>query len=75
MKWSISAVHIKGTFNVIADQLSRNTVISTEWALPSQVFRREVLQYEPKLQVDLFAISLNHQLDTSPLAQIKTQVW
>ena len=30
LKWAITAVHIRGMFNVIADQLSRNTVISTE---------------------------------------------
>ena len=62
MKWTISAVHIQGSFNVIADQLSRNTTISTEWSLPKQVFKQEVLRHEPRLEVDLFATSLNHQL-------------
>ena len=62
LKWIIAAVHIKGTFNVLADQLSCNTVISTEWSLPAQVFRQQVLIHEPRLQVDLFATSLNHQL-------------
>ena len=62
MKWTISAAHIKGSFNVVADQLSRNTTISTEWSLPRQVFKREVLRHEPRLEVDLFATSLNHQL-------------
>ena len=62
MKWTISAAHIKGSFNVVADQLSRNTTISTEWSLPKQVFKQEVLRHEPRLEVDLFATSLNHQL-------------
>ena len=62
MKWTVSAAHIKGSFNVVADQLSRNTTISTEWSLPRQVFKKEVLRHEPRLEVDLFATSLNHQL-------------
>ena len=64
MNWTLSVVHIKGTFNVLADQLSRNTAISTEWSLPKEVFRREVLALEPRLEVDLFATNLNHQLET-----------
>ena len=30
LKWTITAVHTAGMFNMIADQLSRNTTISTE---------------------------------------------
>ena len=63
MNWTLSVVHIKGTFNVLADQLSRNTTISTEWSLPKEVFRQEVLALEPRLEIDLFATSLNHQLE------------
>ena len=63
MKWTLSAAHIKGTFNVVEDQLSRNTIITTEWSLPKSVFKQEVLKFEPRLEVDLFAMSLNHQLE------------
>ena len=75
MKWTLSAVHIKGTFNVVADQLSRNTTITTEWSLPKGVFRQEVLKLEPRLEVDLFATSLNHQLEqyVSPCPDIKAK--
>ena len=62
MNWTISVAHIKGTFNVLADQLSRGTVISTEWSLPAQAFKQQVLIHEPRAQVDLFTTSLNHKL-------------
>ena len=62
MNWSISVAHIGGTFNVLADQLSRDQLISTEWSIPKQLFREQILIHEPSLQVDLFATSLNHKL-------------
>ena len=62
--WTLLISHIQGKFNIIADQLSRGTTISTEWALPPRVFRRIILKMNSKLQVDLFATSLNHQLKT-----------
>ena len=62
MNWSISVAHIGGTFNVLADQLSRDEIISTEWSLPKQLFTELILIHEPSLQVDLFATSLNHKL-------------
>ena len=64
MNWTISIAHIGGKFNILADQLSRNTIISTEWAIPQEVFQKEILKLEPRLQVDLFATSLNHKLIT-----------
>ena len=64
LNWTIIPVHIKGRFNVVADQLSRNTVISTEWSLPKSVFKRIILKLEPKLEVDMFATNLNNQLET-----------
>ena len=73
MNWTITAAHIQGRFNVIADQLSRNTVLSTEWSLPMKVFTQEILHLEPNLQVDLFATSLNNKLETyiSPCPDLK----
>ena len=64
MNWTIIPVHIKGRFNVVADQLSRNTVISTEWSLPTSIFKKIILKLEPKLEVDMFATNLNNQLET-----------
>ena len=58
LNWSITVVHIAGIFNVIADQLSHNTTISTEWSLSAQTFKQQVLIHEPRLQVALFATNL-----------------
>ena len=46
---------------MIADQLSRRVVISTEWSLPPDVFQM-IQRWNPNLQIDLFATSLNNQL-------------
>ena len=61
MRWSLSAAHIKGCYNVLADQLSRNQTLSTEWSLQPKDFRI-ILQMNKYLEVDLFATSLNNQL-------------
>ena len=60
MNWTIAVAHIGGTFK--ADQLSRAKAISTEWSLPIQKFRQQVLVHEPRLQVELFATKVNHKL-------------
>ena len=62
-QWILYISHIKGAFNVIADQLSRRIEISTEWSLPPEAFQR-IRLWNPKLQVDLFATHLNNQLPT-----------
>ena len=59
--WTLKVSHIKGTFNVIADQLSRNNQISTEWSLSDKDFQK-VLEMNPLLEVDLFATKLNKKL-------------
>ena len=63
MEWNIQIAHIKGSFNVIADKLSRNTVISTEWSFSQEDFRL-IQALNARLQVDLFATSLNNKLRT-----------
>ena len=60
-QWTVRISHIKGAFNVIADQLSRRREISTERSLSQTDFQRILFQ-NPQLQVDLFATSLNNQL-------------
>ena len=62
-QWQLHISHIKGSYNVIADQLSRNQTISTEWSLPRKDFQK-ILRLNPHLQVDLFATSYNNQLQT-----------
>ena len=54
--------HIQGSFNVLSDQLSRNTTISTEWSLPQATFNKEILRRFPALKWDMFATSLNKKL-------------
>ena len=62
--WTLSISHIQGKFNVLADQLSRNVTLSTEWSLSREDFQKSILKENPRLEVDLFATSLNHQLRT-----------
>jgi hypothetical protein len=56
--------HIPGTFNVLADCLSRfHNPVNTEWELRQVVFDSVVLRWN-RPHVDLFATSLNHKLET-----------
>jgi hypothetical protein len=56
--------HIPGTFNVLADCLSRfHNPVNTEWELLQVVFDSVVLRWD-RPHVDLFATSLNHKLET-----------
>ena len=56
--------HIPGTFNVLADCLSRfHNPVNTEWELRQVVFDSVVLRWD-RPHVDLFATSLNHKLET-----------
>ena len=59
--WKLSISHIEGTFNVLADQLSRNTPLSTEWTLSSKDFQK-ILKLNSLIQVDLFATHHNNKL-------------
>ena len=59
--WNLHISHIQGCFNIVADQLSRRTTVSTEWSLAPKDFRR-ILKLNPYLQVDLFATNLNNHL-------------
>ena len=52
---------LRGSFNVIADQLSRDTVISTEWSISHTDFLRILEKAGFTPQVDLFATSLNNK--------------
>ena len=54
-------VHISGSLNVLADQGSRNTPISTEWSLDPESFDWIFHQFPFSPQVDLFATRENFQ--------------
>ena len=57
----LSAFHVAGVSNVIADGLSRRTALASEWALDKKSFQWLCnLGIYP--QVDLFATRENHQL-------------
>lgn len=53
--------HKVGTFNVLAEQLFRNTPLSTKWSLTAQDFQK-MLKLNPHLKVDLFATNINKKL-------------
>ena len=57
----VSPEHIAGVSNVLADALSRDRVISTEWALSKETFRA-ISRAHPDMEVDLFATRDNRQL-------------
>ena len=63
LNWTLQVAHIGGAFNVLADQLSRNEALSTEWSLSHRDFHH-ILKLNPRVQVDLFATSLNNKLKT-----------
>ena len=54
----LSAAHIPGVQNTVADFRSRNFKDNTEWSLPSEVFQQITACFFPPM-VDLFASRLN----------------
>ena len=59
--WILSASHLAGIHNVVANSLSRTTPLESEWSLDSKSFAF-VRSKVPGLQIDLFATSLNAKL-------------
>ena len=57
----LSASHIPGQQNLVADFLSRGKFLPSEWSLHPSVFL-QIRQVHPPLAVDLFASSLAHLL-------------
>ena len=57
----ITATHIPGKLNVLADNESRHTFYDTEWKLDPAIFKR-VSAFWGKPSIDLFASRLNFQL-------------
>jgi hypothetical protein len=58
---TLKARYLQGVLNVRVDALSRNILPQTEWSLNPGT-RDRLLTWEPNLQIDLFASSLNNQL-------------
>ena len=63
LKITLIPRHIPGRLNVIADGLSRDTPLHTEWMLNDRVFQL-LLHRFPTMQVDLFATRHNNRLPT-----------
>ncbi|XP_028403388.1 uncharacterized protein LOC114526085 [Dendronephthya gigantea] len=58
----VSAAHIPGVHNIIADRRSRQFKDEHEWQLNKLYFQQILINY-PNINVDLFASRLNHQLE------------
>lgn len=58
---SLSAIHLKGSQNSLADFLSRQHVCQDEWSLNINVFR-EIVQCWGQPEVDLFASEANKKV-------------
>ena len=59
----ISAAHIPGVENTIADKLSRIFNDKTEWKLSPNIDNKIVKKFRFRPCLDLFASRLNHQID------------
>ena len=60
----LTAVHIQGHLNVVADSLSRDLPVATEWSLSQKEFCRLEDLHGSLLQIDLFATPLNNKIKT-----------
>jgi hypothetical protein len=58
----ITAAHLPGVLNIVADHLSRNFNDQTEWQLNKQIFQRLCSRFGNP-DIDLFASRLNCQLN------------
>ena len=58
----LSAAHIPGVSNTLADKESRQTLSSCEWALDSDCFAQAVQKVQITPDIDLFASRLNYKL-------------
>ena len=61
---SFHPTHIPGVFNVEADHESRKTEIRTEWKLRTERFHNILDHFDFITNIDLFASSLNSQLQS-----------
>ena len=64
--WSLeqhlTALHIPGPENVVADLLSRDRIIDSEWELTPESFR-SLEDRLGSLEIDLFSSPINHKLE------------
>ena len=58
----LSAAHIPGASNILADKESRQTLGSCEWALDPSIFAQAVQKVQAKPDIDLFVSRFNYKL-------------
>jgi len=58
----LTATHIPGKENVLADAQSRKSRKETEWTLDRQIFQKAIKKIAVMPQIDLFASRLNYQI-------------
>jgi hypothetical protein len=59
---SLTAAHVQGASNVLADALSRaHSVVPSEWSLSHRILSKVWARF-PKPMIDLFATRFNHRL-------------
>ena len=59
----LSAVHIPGKCNKVADKMSREFDVNTEWSLSSTIFQTIKSKFQFSPEIDLFASRLNYKVD------------
>ncbi len=58
----VTAAHLPGVMNCIADRESRTSRTETEWMLNPKLFHTVIKQLDVQPCVDLFASRINHQI-------------
>ena len=71
----LSASHIPGEDNLLADFLSRGKFLPSEWMLDSSVFLRICRTLSPPPEIDLFASMLNFRLPKYCSRSQDAQAW
>ena len=59
----ITATHIPGKCNIVADRMSREFDVNTEWSLSIQIFQHVLRHFDFFPDIDLFATRLNYKID------------
>ena len=59
----LTAVHIPGKCNKVADKMSREFDVNTEWSLSLNIFHLIEKQFDFCPEIDLFATRLNYKVD------------
>jgi len=73
--WFLSASHVPGRLNILADQLSRRSeIISTEWELHQEAAQL-LFQRWGTPNIDLFATKLNKKLATYVSPVMDPEAW